>query len=147
MAETRIAEAVGLLLLLACVALVLHAVRRLRLIRAGGVDVSLRTRLDAPGQGWHLGVARYRGDQFAWFRVSSLRSGPDVVVNRTELEITDRREPSGAEFYLVPPASVVLRCHALRGALELAMAPDVFTGFLSWLESTPPGRTTGYGHV
>jgi len=27
--------------------------------------------------------------------------------------------------------------------VELAMAPGVLTGFLAWLEATPPGRT-GY---
>lgn len=144
MRAATIVEAVSLLLLLGCVALAVSAVRRLRLIRRGGVDVSLRTRLDDPGRGWHLGVARYSGDQFTWFRVSSLRSGPDVVVDRTDLEITDRRPPTRAEVYMVPASAVVLRCRALRGALELAMEPDVLTGFLSWLESTPPGRGPGY---
>jgi hypothetical protein len=38
---------------------------------------------------------------------------------------------------------VVLRCRTPAGALELAMAPGVLTGFLAWLEATPPGRT-GY---
>jgi len=32
----------------------------------------------------------------------------------------------------------------IREILELAMAPGVLTGFLSWLEAGPPGRSTGY---
>jgi hypothetical protein len=37
----------------------------------------------------------------------------------------------------------VLRCRAATGSWELAMEPDAVTGFSSWLESIPPGRT-GY---
>jgi hypothetical protein len=34
----------------------------------------------------------------------------------------------------------------LDADLEIAMAPGVLTGFLSWLEAAPPGRT-GYRQV
>jgi hypothetical protein len=135
-------------LLLACLLLVSLAVRRVRLVRGGGVDVSLRRRFAAPGapdtgSGWHLGVGRYRGDQLAWFRLTSLWPGPTVVVDRTVLEIVDRRAPTEAESALIPTAGVVLRCRTPALTLELAMAPGVLMGFLAWLEATPPGRT-GY---
>lgn len=138
----------GVLLLVALVGLCL-AVRRVRLIRGGGVDVSLRrpplgSRSRSPGPtGWHGGVGRYRGDELAWFRLVSLWPGPTVVVDRTALEIVDRRAPSPTEADALPAAGVVLRCRTPAGALELAMAPGVLTGFLAWLEATPPGRT-GY---
>ena len=117
-------------------------------MRGGGVDVCLRRRpavvsRDAAA-GWHFGVGRYRGDQFAWYRLTSFRPGPTVVVHRTDLEIVDRRIPEGAETYALPQAASVLHCRAGNLDLELAMAPGVLTGFLSWLESAPPGRTTGY---
>jgi hypothetical protein len=38
----------------------------------------------------------------------------------------------------------VLRCRIGGENLELAMSPGVLTGFLAWLEATPPGRSTGY---
>jgi hypothetical protein len=43
----------------------------------------------------------------------------------------------------IPAGGVVLRCRTPARTLELAMTPGVLTGFLAWLEATPPGRT-GY---
>ncbi|OLF08097.1 hypothetical protein BLA60_24865 [Actinophytocola xinjiangensis] len=132
-------------LFLVTVVLAWLAVRRLRALRSGGVHAALRTRLDDTGKGWHLGVGRYQGDEFVWFRVLSLRPGPDRVIHRSGLEIADRREPLGAELYSMPPASRVLRFRAPATSapepdVEIAMGPDALTGFLSWLESAPPGR-------
>jgi Protein of unknown function (DUF2550) len=139
------AQLVGvLLLLLVFIMVAALVVRRVQLLRGGGVDVSLRRRVDfAGGSGWHVGVGRYRGDQLAWFRLASLWPGPTVVVDRTVLEIVDRRTPTEAEVEAIPAAGVVLRCRTPARTLELAMAPGVLTGFLAWLEATPPGRT-GY---
>ena len=135
-----IADVLGLVLLLAVLLAALLVGRRLRLVRRGGVDVALRTRPDAGGRGWHLGVARYQGDEFAWYRVSSLRSGPDRILTREQFEITNRREPTMPESYTVPSGSVVLACRVAGREVELAMGRDTLTGFLSWLESAPPGR-------
>lgn len=132
---------VGAVLLLVAAVLVWLAFRRLRALRSGGVHAALRTRLDDTGKGWHLGVGRYQGDEFVWFRVLSLRPGPDRVISRSALEIADRRDPSGPELYSMPPSSRVLRFRETGAAeIELAMSPDALTGFLSWLESAPPGR-------
>lgn len=132
---------VGAVLLLVAVVLVWFTVRRLRALRSGGVHAALRVRLDDTGKGWHLGVGRYQGDEFVWFRVLSLRPGPDRVISRSALEIADRRDPSGPELYSMPPSSHVLRFRESTGAeVEIAMGPDALTGFLSWLESAPPGR-------
>jgi len=147
-----VAVVVSVLLLLACLCLGYLAFRRVRLVRGGGVDVSLRRRPAAGSRlgtrdaaaGWHGGVGRYRGDELVWFRLTSFRPGPTVVVNRMDLEILDRRVPLGAEIDVTPQASSVLECRAGRADLELAMAPGVLTGFLSWLESAPPGRGAGY---
>jgi Protein of unknown function (DUF2550) len=138
-----ISEIVGVALLLGCVVVGLLAFRRLRMIRVGGVDVALRrVRASAPNstRGWNLGVAKYQGDEFVWFRVISLARRPNAVLSRAELEIVDRRRPGPTEEYVVPAESTVLRCRDGQHTVELAMTPDVLTGFLSWLESTPPGR-------
>jgi hypothetical protein len=122
--------------------------RRLRLVRGGGVDVSLRrVRPSAPTstRGWNLGVLRYRGDEIAWFRVISLSGGAEVRLSRRELEIVDRRPPGPAEEYVVPADATVLRCRDGGNTVELAMSPEVLTGFLSWLEATPPGHYNGSG--
>jgi Protein of unknown function (DUF2550) len=132
---------VGALLGLVALVLAYLVVRRLRVLRSGGVHVALRTRLDDSGKGWHLGVGRYHGDEFAWFRVLSLRSGPDRVIGRSGLEIADRRDPAGTEAYGMPAGARVVRFRNRKGGeVELAMGPDALTGFLSWLESAPPGR-------
>jgi hypothetical protein len=136
-------EIVGVALLLGCAVVGLLAFRRLRMIRVGGVDVALRrVRASAPNstRGWNLGVAKYQGDEFVWFRVISLAGRPNAVLSRAELEIVDRRRPGPTEEYVVPTDSTVLRCRDGQHTVELAMTPDVLTGFLSWLEATPPGR-------
>ena len=133
-------------LVLVALLLVLQVLRRLQHLRRGGVDVAVRPSVgdlgDAgDGRGWHSGIARYRGDQFRWYRISGLGTAPTVVFDRTEIEIVDRRPGWPSEQR---GSSTVLRCRVAGGVYELAMAPDVLTGFSSWLEATPPGRTTGY---
>jgi hypothetical protein len=139
-----ISVVVGALLALVAIVLGYLVARRLRLLRSGGVHTALRTRLDASGKGWHLGVGRYKGDEFAWYRVLSLRSGPDRVIRRPGLEIADRRDPDGAESYGMPAGARVVRFRNRSAStdpeVEIAMGPDALTGFLSWLESAPPGR-------
>ena len=140
---------VGVLLVIACCFLGYLVVRRVRLMRGGGVDVCLRRRPDSAGHkdvsaGWHFGVGRYRGDELAWYRLTSLRPGPSTVLDRMELEIVGRRSPAEAEVYAIPQADSVLSCRIGSVTIELAMAPGVLTGFLSWLESATPGRTAFY---
>ncbi|GAA0515605.1 hypothetical protein GCM10011581_47030 [Saccharopolyspora subtropica] len=135
-----VAAVLGLLLVAALVIGAL-AWRRLRELRVGGIDVALRATTDSSGRGWHLGVAHYRGEEFAWYRVLSLRSGPNWVINRRDVEIARRREPSLAESYAMPPGATVLDLTGSGTELELAMGTDALTGFLSWLESAPPGHS------
>ncbi|MGQ0840453.1 DUF2550 domain-containing protein [Actinokineospora sp.] len=124
--------------------LLLLVIRRVRLLRTGGIHVALRTRVDDTGKGWHLGVGRFHGDEFAWFRALSLRAGPDRIIHRDGLEITHRREPERGETPNMPSGSRVLRFENTTGGpqpqVEIAMDLDALTGFLSWLESAPPGR-------
>ncbi|WP_199432745.1 DUF2550 domain-containing protein [Qaidamihabitans albus] len=118
-----------------------YSLRWVRMRRLGGVSVALRWQPDRDRSGWHLGIGRYHGEEFVWYRVWSLRTGPDRVFHREELEITDRRDPIGTESYAVPAGSTVLRCESIaQEAIEIAMGPGALTGFLSWLESAPPGR-------
>jgi Protein of unknown function (DUF2550) len=135
----------GVVLVVFLVVLGWLTLRRVHALRSGGVHAALRTRLDSSGKGWRLGVGRYQGDEFVWFQVLSLRPRPDQVIHRSGLEIADRREPSGTELYGMPPGFRVLRVSDAASStgepeLEIAMSPDALTGFLSWLESAPPGR-------
>ena len=64
---------------------------------------------------------------------------PTRVLSRRDLHVVERREPRGAEVYSLLSGAVVVRCHDTSGQVELAMTPDALTGFLAWLESSPPG--------
>jgi len=133
---------IGLLALVGVV-LVWGAWRWHKIRTSGGITVALRWRMRHDGDiaGWHLGIGRYRGEQFLWFRVLSLRNGPDRVLSREDLHITERRKPSKEESYTLPAAATVLRCKSTEGMeIEIAMGPGALTGFLSWLESAPPGH-------
>ncbi|MFN2478809.1 MAG: DUF2550 domain-containing protein, partial [Pseudonocardiaceae bacterium] len=130
-----LARILELVLLAGALVIAVLALRRLRLVRQGGIDVALRFRPKDAGRGWHQGVGRYQGDDFAWFRVSSLRSGPDRVLGRDRIEIVERRGLTVPESYAMPSGAVVLRCRTGVDELELAMRQDTLTGFLSWLES------------
>jgi len=137
----RVAEMVALLVLLALLAvLVAIGVRRLQLLRRGGTQVVLR-RLPAPaGRGWRHGVVRYREEYLVFFRVSSLRSGADRRVPRRSLVVLERRQPEASERELVPAGSTVIRFRDDAGEAEVALGAGALTAFLSWVESSPPGR-------
>lgn len=130
--------AIVVLLLLALGGL---AARRRVITRKGGTfDCSLRMRPGSHGKGWALGIGRYSGDRLEWYRVFSYATRPRRVMARRELEILDRREPEGAEVFSLLSGAVIVRCREGTKFVEFAMAPDALTGFLSWLESAPPGR-------
>ncbi|MGH3519607.1 MAG: DUF2550 domain-containing protein [Haloechinothrix sp.] len=117
------------------------ALRWRGVLKVGGVNVALRWRTEQAGLGWHLGIGRYRGAEFLWYRVMSVRRGPDRVLDRDELQIAERRDPTDIEVYALPAGSSVLRFKLSEGdPIEIAMGPGTLTGFLSWLESAPPGR-------
>ena len=137
----QIAVVVLVLLIVLVVVVGWYGQRWIRMRRGGGVSVALRWRPDSPRSSWHLGLGRYEGEKFVWYRVWSLRTGPDRVFQRESMQISDRRDPSGSEAYAVPEGSTVLRCESSdQEAIEIAMGPGALTGFLSWLESAPPGR-------
>ncbi len=117
------------------------ALRWYRVLKTGGVNVALRWRTEQAELGWHLGIGRYRGEDFFWYRVMSVRRGPDRILARSDLQIAERREPTDTEVYALPNGASVLRFTLSAGdPIEIAMGPGTLTGFLSWLESAPPGR-------
>jgi hypothetical protein len=132
-------DAVAALVLLVLVGLIALALRRRFLTRQGGTfDCSLRLRPGSHGKGWALGIGRYAGDTLEWYRVFSFAARPRRTLGRQELEILDRRPPTGPEVFSLLAGAVVVRCRHASGYVEFAMSPDALTGFLSWVESAPP---------
>jgi hypothetical protein len=128
------------LLVLLGVGLVVLAVafllrRRFLLSGLGAVTVWLRP---AGTPRWSVGVAWYGGDVLLWYRGLSLSVRPQERLCRSQLRVLSRRAP-GRDDLALPSDVVVVVCTTAEGERELAMEPSTETGFLSWLESAPPG--------
>ncbi|MFD0369004.1 MULTISPECIES: DUF2550 domain-containing protein [Streptomyces] len=135
----------GLVVALLVIGLFVFGLRRRLIQRAGGTfDCSLRWNVpetpDTSGKGWSYGVARYSGDEIAWFRVFSYAPRPRRVLERSAIEVLERRMPEGEEELALLSDSVIQGCLVKGTRLELAMSEDALTGFLAWLEAAPPGQ-------
>ena len=109
--------------------------RRFLLSGLGAVTVWLRP---VGSSRWSVGVAWYSGDVLLWYRGLSLAVRPQERFCRSELHVESRRS-AGREDLALPSDVVVLSCRTAEGARDLAMDPSTVTGFLSWMESAPPG--------
>ncbi len=71
----------------------------------------------------------------------SLSLRPRRRYSRRDLEVLRLRDPSGDEHKALLEGAVVMECRAHGTPVELAMSRSTATGFLAWLEATPPGAT------
>jgi Protein of unknown function (DUF2550) len=139
-----------ILIILAAAAL---AIRRFLLERGGGtVECGLRR---PAGRGtWHLGVVSYQGDELSWYDTLGVLLRPEQVFHRRQLTVLSRRPSLPSEAGTLGPEHIVVEIctstppdhrHERAGAgasddhVELAMTDQALTGFLSWLEASPPG--------
>lgn len=116
--------------------------RRRWLTGQGGLfDCAYRVRDDAPGVGWVLGMARYRGEALEWFRAFSISVKPKVVLQRAGTAYVHQRSPEGIEAIALFEESrvVTLRDRMTGKVHSLSMGPDSVMALMSWLESAPPG--------
>jgi hypothetical protein len=123
----------GVLVVVLAVAFLLR--RRFLLSGLGAVTMWLRP-VRSPR--WLVGVAWYGGDMLLWYRGISLAVRPQERFCRSELRVESRRSPNRDELAL-PSDVVVLTIATSEGPRELAMDSSTVTGFLSWVESAPPG--------
>jgi hypothetical protein len=140
----RIFEVVGLGIFVALLCLTGIFLRREVISRAGGtIDMNLRLSTFVPGRGWSPGLGRFVGEQLRWYRMFSFGLRPRRVLTRHALVVEDRRTPEGPECLSMPDGWIIVRCVGRVGTssveVELAMDSSALTGFLSWLESAPPG--------
>jgi hypothetical protein len=136
----EVVEAVAIALAIVAFVLAALAVRRRWLLgSSGAIDMSLRLRFGRVGRGWALGIGRYTGDDLLWFRVFALTVRPSRTLSRRGLQVVAQRLPQGAESWAVQSGAVIVECRDASGPVHLAMSAEALTGFLSWLESAPPG--------
>lgn len=116
--------------------------------RGGAVECYLR----APGARgrrgtWRIGFGRYGSENLGWFPIFSLRPRPTATLSRRGLVIVGKRSLTPEDRSRLPEDVSVVSLGWLTGegqepqeaAFELAMGKMAMTGFLSWLESMPPG--------
>ena len=87
---------------------------------------------------WSVGVAWYGGDALLWYRALSLSVRPHYRLCRADFSVRERRS-AGRDDVALPSDVVVLSCSTAEGPRDLAMDASTVTGFLSWVESAPPG--------
>jgi hypothetical protein len=110
--------------------------RRFLLTGLGAVTMWLRP----PGSArWSVGVAWYGGETLLWYRALSLSVRPEHRLCRSGFRVEGRR-PAAREDLALPGEAVVLTCRTGAGPREVALEPATVTGFLSWIESAPPGQ-------
>lgn len=117
------------------------SLRRWLLERNGGtIECSLRTATDNGTTGvWRLGVGSYRGDELHWHRMFGFRARPRHVLHRRDLVVSNRRRLEPGELAGLPAEAAVIELRDGALTVELAMGTAALTGFLAWLEATPPG--------
>jgi hypothetical protein len=123
----------GVLAVVVAVAFLLR--RRFLLSGLGAVTMWLRP-VGSPR--WSVGVAWYGGEVLLWYRGLSLAVRPHERLCRAELRVESRRAP-GRDDLALPTDVIVLAIATPEGPRELAMDSSTVTGFLSWVESAPPG--------
>ncbi|WP_067646193.1 DUF2550 domain-containing protein [Nocardia harenae] len=128
-----------LVLLLVCLALA--STYRLIMLRRGGTAALLRLLPARGGQRWRHGLIRYDEDRLVFYKLTSLKFGPDSVITRLGIEIGERRGPRGDEFDIMTDDIVVIAVADKEGEFELALDRNSLTAFLSWVESRPSDRS------
>jgi Protein of unknown function (DUF2550) len=114
--------------------------RRLLMLGGGTIRLQVRVNTMVPGRGWSTGVGQFVGSELRFHRMFSLAVRPKRVLDRSTIVVEQRRSPEGPERLTMPAQWVILRCTTRDGGLEIAMAAPTATGFLSWLEASPPGQ-------
>jgi hypothetical protein len=137
------------LIVLAAAAL---ASRRYLLERNGGtVDCALR--ISAGTGSWRLGVLSYQHDSLRWHEALGLLLRPEHVFHRRSLAVVSRRPVGQSETVALGTDRIIVEVSVKPPAdasgapagehVELAMTDQALTGFLAWLEASPPGSYLG----
>ncbi|MDJ0395671.1 DUF2550 domain-containing protein [Rhodococcus sp. G-MC3] len=130
-----------IILVVLLAALVVAFLYRLTILRRGGTAAIMRVTPSAGGSGWRHGVIRYGDNTLVFFKLSSLRPGPDHRMTRQGIEVGERRKPRSNEFDIMTDEIAVLELTDNGHAYEIALDRGALTAFMSWLESRPSGRS------
>jgi hypothetical protein len=141
-------------LVLVFLAAAVLASRRYLLERSGGtVECALRS---PAGSGpWRLGVLSYQHDSLGWYGALGVLLRPEHEFHRRSLTVVSRRPAEPSEAVTLGTERIVVEVEAAASPdvpgveggpgerVELAMTDQALTGFLAWLEASPPGSHLG----
>jgi Protein of unknown function (DUF2550) len=135
-------------LVLVFLAAALLAFRRYLLERSGGT-VECALRQPAADGAWRLGVLSYAHDSLRWHGALGVLLRPEREFHRRALTVVSRRPADPTEAVSLGEDRVVVEIALKPQAdasgspcgehVELAMTEQALTGFLAWLEASPPG--------
>ena len=139
-------------LVLVFLAAAVLASRRYLLERSGGtVDCALRS--PAGSGAWRLGVLSYAHDSVRWHGALGVLLRPEYTFHRRSLSVTSRRPAESSEAVTLGTERIVVEVAVKPAAgslgsladdhVEFAMTDQALTGFLAWLEASPPGSHLG----
>ena len=114
---------------------------RFAMLRRGGTSALLRVLPADGGHGWRHGLIRYNEDEMVFFKLTSLKLGPDSRVSRQGIELEKRRGPRGDEYDIMTDALTVTTLTDAGKAYEVALDRGSLAAFQSWVESRPSGRS------
>ena len=152
MALTDAVWILAVVLVLIVLAAAALASRRYLLERSGGtVDCALR--IPADSGSWRLGVLLYAHDELRWHGALGILLRPEHVFHRRALSVVSRRPADATETVSLGNDRIVVEVEVTTPAddpdkpakshVELAMTDQALTGFLAWLEASPPGSHLG----
>lgn len=125
----------AVVIVLVCV--VILARQRFMLRAPGAIPVAL---MPAASTRWQYGVGRYAGGELRWYRSLGVGTRPNRVFERRHIVVLGHREPLQSEEQALPATAVVVECRDHDAELQIALGESAYTGFVSWLESSPPRR-------
>lgn len=114
---------------------------RFAMLRRGGTSALLRVLPADGGHGWRHGLIRYNEDEMVFFKLTSLKLGPDSRISRQGIELDRRRSPRGDEYDIMTDAIVVTPLTDGDRGYEVALDRGSLAAFQSWVESRPSGRS------
>jgi hypothetical protein len=128
------------------------ASRRYLLERSGGtVDCALRS--PAGSGAWRLGVLSYAHDSLRWHGALGVLLRPERIFHRRSVRVISQRPAEPSEAVALGAERIVVEVSVKPAAdssgfladshVELAMTEQALTGFLAWLEASPPGSHLG----
>jgi len=142
----------GAVLVLIVLAAAVLASRRYLLERSGGT-VECALRIPVGSGAWRLGVLSYQHDSLTWHGALGVLLRPEREFHRRALSVVSRRPADPSETVALGADRIVVEVRVKAAAdesgspsgelVELAMTEQALTGFLAWLEASPPGSHLG----